>query len=94
VTRSATPDLGHYLPPFGSPSAAGRLRDAEERRKASRELDATLRAANPDDPRRPSTFGLTPAELKAEGNRLAREGWPVPEVLEVLDLPRPERIAS
>lgn len=88
---TATP--ARFVPPF-APSAAGRIREAEERRKASRELDAMLRALDPEPPRRPQSFGLTPSELIAEGNRLARMGWSIPEVLQILALPAPERIAS
>jgi hypothetical protein len=39
-------------------------------------------------PTKPSTFGLTLDELRAEANRLVESGWSAREIRQVLDLRR------
>jgi hypothetical protein len=96
VTALATPPgpgPARLVPPF-APSAAVRLRTAEERRRASGELTRLIGDLYRAEPRRRQTFGLAPVELRAHANALARAGWSVPEVLQVLALPKPERVSK
>ena len=68
-----------------------RWRVVDERRWASRDLDALLRDLYPPAPRRPSTFGLSPEDVRAEFDRLVASGWTPGEVRAVLAVSVPER---
>jgi hypothetical protein len=54
------------------------------RRRVSRQLDAVRRDLYPPVERRPSTFGLTEAELRRHANDLRADGWPIEEIVSVL----------
>ena len=73
------------------PCIRARWRAVDERRRASRDLDALLRDLYPPEPRRPSTFGLSPEDVRAEFDRLVASGWTPGEVGAVLAVPAPER---
>jgi len=76
------------------PAAArirARWRAVDERRRASRDLDALLRDLYPPEPRRPGTFGLSPEDVGAEFDRLVATGWTPGEVRAVLAVSALER---
>jgi hypothetical protein len=62
------------------------VHDVLAHRRISRQLDAVLRHLYPPVERRPSTFGLTDAELRRHANDLHADGWPVEEIQLVLDI--------
>ena len=73
------------------PRIRARWRVVDERRWASRDLDALLRDLYPPSPRRPGTFGLSPEDVRAEFDRLTASGWTPGEVRAVLAVSTPER---
>lgn len=76
---------------LAGPRIRARWRAVDERRRASRDLDALLRDLYPPEPRRPGTFGLTDDQIRAEFDRLTASGWTPGEVRAVLAVSAPER---
>jgi hypothetical protein len=56
------------------------------RRKVSHQLDLVLAELYPQAPAVPSTFSLTDHELRRHANDLHAAGWPVEEIVSVLDI--------
>ena len=76
---------------LAGPCIRARWRAVDERRRASRDLDALLRDLYPPEPRRPGTFGLSPEDVGAEFDRLVATGWTPGEVRAVLAVSALER---
>ena len=67
-------------------------REVDLRRRWARALDDHLaQVCPPPEPRRPSTFGLSPEDVRAEFDRLVASGWTPGEVRAVLAVSVPER---
>ena len=60
--------------------------DVVRRRKVSHQLDLLLAELYPQEPAVPSTFSLTDHELRRHANDLHAAGWPVEEIVSVLDI--------
>jgi len=60
-------------PDFERTRRRARLREDEERSKASRRLNALI--AEPREIRPPATFEMTPEERRAYGAELLANGW-------------------
>jgi hypothetical protein len=87
LTHTVQPDIG------AAPVRVARRdfwRQVDRRRRWARALDVYLADVCPAPaPRRPGTYGLSPEDVRAEGNRLVAAGWDVAEVVQVLALPAP-----